>query len=71
MDLISSKEVRVSQQEVIEAIISLVFKKRSDLRPTGVDQSEVLPTVNFGFDFKNGFNAVVTLESKCEEVIKP
>jgi len=71
MELISSKEVRVNQREMVEAIISLVFKKKPDLRPSGIDQSEMLPQVNFGFDFKNGFNAVVTLESKREEVTKP
>lgn len=71
MELATSKVVKVNQQEIVEAIISTVLKKRPDLRPTGVDPSEVPPHVNFGFDFKDGFNAIVTLEYSCEEVIKP
>jgi hypothetical protein len=71
MELATSKVMKVKQADVIEAVLSLVFKKRPELRPSGIDASEQPPEVAFRIDEKHGVTAIVLLESKCEEVTKP
>ena len=74
MELSTSKVVRVSQKEIEEAILGLIFKKKPELRPSGMDGSESPPQIHFTTDkaIKSAdIMAIVTLENVTEEVVKP
>lgn len=71
MELSTSKVVRVKQDEIEEAILSLVFKKKPELRPSGMDASEPPPEVSFRINEKAGVTAIVLIDCKTEEVSKP
>jgi len=70
MELISSKLIRVRHDDMVDAILSFVFKTRPDLRPTGFNASEPMPKVSFSVDPGTGFTATITLESKIEDGTK-
>ena len=70
MELSSNKAVRLTQEEISEAVLSLVFKKKPELRPTGVDTSEGTPKVNFSVTPGMGVEAIVMLEDTKEEIVK-
>jgi len=75
MELSSNEVVQVYQKEIEEAVLGLVFKKRPELRPSGMEGSEEnAPQVHFAVSdgtTKNlGIVGLVILKSKCEEIVK-
>ena len=76
MELSLDKIVRVSQKEIAEAVLGAVFKKNPELRPSGMEGSdEFHPQVHFEMASvcQNGIGvmALIILESKREEIVKP
>ena len=70
MELVSSRVVKVTQSEIAEAILNLVFKNKPELRPSGTDASEPAPEVYFQGLPNGEIAAVVTLESETRKVVK-
>lgn len=75
MELVTSKKVHISQADISDAVLNLLFKKRPELRPAGTsaDQHNVEFVVNRKDDkIGSGYivTASVTIESISEELAK-
>ena len=70
MELSTSKIIKVKQADIEEAVLNLVFKKKPELRPSGIDASDDSLQIHFSVAAETGVTAIVMLEAKCEEITK-
>ena len=70
MLLVNSKVVVLSEDEIKDAILSLIFKKAPELRPAGVTQDKSASKVEISISSDRIISARYTIESESKEVYK-
>jgi len=66
MELFTGHSLKISQSEIEESILNMVFKHKPELRPSGTNIHERVPQVSFKIDLRTGITAIVSIEIEAE-----